>query len=93
MSPKLAGSSRGASRNGRLHHVRPDGSGRPADLPRSVGVDPEGGVDREGDPGGPDPLRKEDGALASPGEVGEIVAEGENVMAGYWKTPMTRRRC
>ena len=29
-------------------------------------------------------LRKEDGAFASPSEVGEIVAEGENVMAGYW---------
>jgi acyl-CoA synthetase (AMP-forming)/AMP-acid ligase II len=32
-------------------------------------------------------LRKEDGAFASPGEVGEIVAEGENVMAGYWNNP------
>jgi long-chain acyl-CoA synthetase len=32
-------------------------------------------------------LRKEDGALASPGEVGEIVAEGDNVMAGYWNKP------
>jgi acyl-CoA synthetase (AMP-forming)/AMP-acid ligase II len=33
-------------------------------------------------------LRKKDGAIASPGEVGEIVAEGENVMAGYWNNPM-----
>ena len=32
-------------------------------------------------------LRKEDGAIASPGEVGEIVAEGENVMGGYWNNP------
>jgi acyl-CoA synthetase (AMP-forming)/AMP-acid ligase II len=29
-------------------------------------------------------LRKEDDAFASPGEVGEIIAEGDNVMAGYW---------
>jgi acyl-CoA synthetase (AMP-forming)/AMP-acid ligase II len=33
-------------------------------------------------------IRKKDGAFASPGEVGEIVAEGENVMAGYWNNPM-----
>ncbi len=32
-------------------------------------------------------LRKEDGAPASSGEVGEIVAEGDNVMAGYWNSP------
>jgi long-chain acyl-CoA synthetase len=32
-------------------------------------------------------LRKEDGTPAVPGEVGEIVAEGDNVMAGYWNSP------
>ena len=32
-------------------------------------------------------LRKQDGDFAPPGEVGEIVAEGENVMAGYWNNP------
>lgn len=32
-------------------------------------------------------LRKEDGTPAVPGEVGEIVAEGNNVMAGYWNSP------
>jgi len=32
-------------------------------------------------------LRRKDGAIASSGEVGEIVAEGENVMAGYWNNP------
>lgn len=36
-------------------------------------------------------LRKKDGAIASPGEVGEIVAEGENVMAGYWNNPDATR--
>lgn len=32
-------------------------------------------------------LRKEDGTPTGPGEVGEIVAEGDNVMAGYWNSP------
>jgi len=32
-------------------------------------------------------LRKEDGTPAVLGEVGEIVAEGDNVMAGYWNSP------
>lgn len=29
----------------------------------------------------------ESGALVHPGETGEIVAEGENVAAGYWRAP------
>ena len=32
-------------------------------------------------------LRGEDGTFPSIGEVGEIVAEGKNVMAGYWNNP------
>jgi acyl-CoA synthetase (AMP-forming)/AMP-acid ligase II len=30
-------------------------------------------------------LLSQDGQLVSPGEVGEIVANGENIMAGYWQ--------
>ncbi len=30
---------------------------------------------------------KEDGTPAAPGEVGEIVAQGANIMAGYWNKP------
>lgn len=32
-------------------------------------------------------LIREDGTRASPGETGEIVAEGDNVMMGYWRNP------
>ena len=29
----------------------------------------------------------EDGAPVAPGEVGELVAKGDNIMCGYWKAP------
>ena len=32
-------------------------------------------------------IRKPDGSPAVPGETGEIVAEGENIMMGYWNRP------
>lgn len=30
---------------------------------------------------------KKDGTLALPGEIGEIIAEGDNIMQGYWNDP------
>jgi acyl-CoA synthetase (AMP-forming)/AMP-acid ligase II len=32
-------------------------------------------------------VQKPDGTLVAPGETGEIVAEGENIMMGYWNRP------
>ena len=32
-------------------------------------------------------IRRVDGRSAAPGEIGEIVAYGENIMKGYWKDP------
>ena len=61
--------------------------------PRLTYLDPSELIRKEGSIGKAIPgvritLRKEDGAFASPGEVGEIVAEGENIMAGYWNNPV-----
>ena len=30
---------------------------------------------------------REDGSAASPGEIGEVVARGDNIMEGYWNDP------
>lgn len=32
-------------------------------------------------------IRRDDGSLAEPGEVGELVASGPNIAAGYWNRP------
>ncbi len=32
-------------------------------------------------------ILKDDGTLAQPGEIGEVIARGPNVMMGYWKRP------
>ncbi|MDW7773319.1 MAG: AMP-binding protein [Desulfobulbaceae bacterium] len=36
-------------------------------------------------------LIRKDGTPAAPGEIGEIVASGENIMAGYWQRPEETR--
>lgn len=55
-------------------------------------LDPERVLDKLGSVGKAIPgvrvaVEREDGSRASPGEVGEIVAYGDNVMRGYWKDP------
>ncbi len=32
-------------------------------------------------------IRRPDGTVAAPGELGEVVAAGPNIMAGYWRAP------
>lgn len=53
----------------------------PRDLPRKIGSI------GKAIPGVTLTLKTEDGRDAMPGEVGEIVARGENVMLGYWESP------
>ncbi len=60
--------------------------------PRLTYLDPSELVRKEGSIGKAIPgvritLRREDGSIVNPGDVGEIVAEGENIMAGYWNSP------
>jgi len=55
-------------------------------------LSPERLVDKAGSIGKAIPgvtldIRRPDGTVAGVDEVGEIVARGENVMAGYWKQP------
>lgn len=59
----------------RLTYLDP---GRPALRPGSVG---------KAIPGVTLTLEKEDGRPAAQGETGEIVASGESVMMGYWRSP------
>jgi acyl-CoA synthetase (AMP-forming)/AMP-acid ligase II len=54
----------------------------PIDLPRKIGSI------GKGIPGVALKVLNRDGIEVAPGEVGEIVAEGENVMQGYWNNPV-----
>lgn len=60
----------------RLSYLAPD------DLPRKIGSIGKGiaGVSLK--------VVKEDGSRVLPGEVGQIVAEGDCIMAGYWNNPL-----
>lgn len=58
----------------------------PADLLRKIGS-----IGR-GIPGVVLKVLKRDGTEVTPGEVGEIVAEGENVMQGYWNNPVATQK-
>jgi long-chain acyl-CoA synthetase len=50
-------------------------------------LDAKLGSSGRGIPGVEITVRDDDGTVLPPGEVGELVARGENVMEGYWKDP------
>ena len=55
-------------------------------------LEPDRLVDKMGSIGRPIPdveivIRREDGQVAAPGEVGELVARGANISSGYWNNP------
>lgn len=59
---------------------------------RLTWLDPRDLKSKKGSIGKPIPgveitLKKENGKEAGVGEVGEIVAQGENIMSGYWNSP------
>ena len=88
MSPKLARD---------LKETLPDSDifimyGQTEAAPRLTYLDPSELLRKEGSIGRAIPgvritLRREDGSIVNPGDVGEIVAEGENIMPGYWNNP------
>ncbi len=88
MSPKLAGDLREALPGTDVYIMY----GQTEATARLTYLDPSELVQKAGSIGKAIPgvritLRREDGSQAVPGEVGEIVAEGDNVMAGYWNSP------